>query len=627
MKKTLFYFTGFLVLLFGFYLFLPLLQVKPIPIAEIPESSWKPNGFFYREKKSTILGKFSYFRTMHSDTVNSDEVYGVVAPRLKLDWHAESDYIAEGPTFDDSGNIYYSPISGKDSILISLDGKTGKRRWALPGKNSGGGAPLILYDPENGKQVVYSGFYEEAFALTTDGTVIWRVQTGLTHPPIEEGVPNYTHNFGLNYHPQSDSVIGLLMDGHVFAMDRRTGRPLLAKPFLLPGERSAPEKVEIGPFLIKRTDRLMNEVFGETKNKIGRFSFLLDVLFGGGVKVANYFSIDPNTGRIFIAATAPDDADGKKDGLSEYGSLYALEIIPGSPHSELKIVHSVSFQGGSGSTPALAADGSRVYVADNDGNLIAYDRDLREIWKISLGEQIAASISVARDNRELYAVSSRSLFKVIDGGEKGKLVWVSSIDAYPQKFGQENFNLLTATIAENGIAVSAGSGYRIGKRNAPLPLTMGVGLLDRETGKLRYFTEGVEESIAVTTVGPDGGIYLAHSPVRRALARALLGRATAPLSGGVAKYMPLDSISFLKDALKAAIHRSELFEISGEEYHADKALFLWNQAKTAFTSLDTDKIAPRKNEIDILLDLKIVSSAEVKINSQKILKLLEEEGK
>ena len=70
-------------------------------------------------------------------------------------------------------------------------------------------------------------------------------------------------------------------------------------------------------------------------------------------------------------------------------------------------------------------------------------------------------------------------------------------------------------------------------------LHMGMGLLDRETGELRYFTEGREDSLAMSIVAPDGSIYVAHSPIRRAAGKAMYPELTPDLTGGIARYKPI----------------------------------------------------------------------------------------
>ncbi len=86
-------------------------------------------------------------------------------------------------------------------------------------------------------------------------------------------------------------------------------------------------------------------------------------------------------------------------------------------------------------------------------------------------------------------------------------------------------------------------------------MKVGVGLLDKETGNLRYFTDGIEESIACIQVGPDGFIYIAHSPLRRAMSRALFGDITDPVTGGIAKYGGKRLDLLIRDALNAAADR------------------------------------------------------------------------
>ena len=88
-------------------------------------------------------------------------------------------------------------------------------------------------------------------------------------------------------------------------------------------------------------------------------------------------------------------------------------------------------------------------------------------------------------------------------------------------------------------------------------LRVGAGLLDRETGKLRYFAEGREDSIAITSIGPDGGFYTAGSPVRRAIGRGLLGDKLPPLVGGIQRYKPIRLDLLVRDAACAAAARAD----------------------------------------------------------------------
>jgi hypothetical protein len=83
-------------------------------------------------------------------------------------------------------------------------------------------------------------------------------------------------------------------------------------------------------------------------------------------------------------------------------------------------------------------------------------------------------------------------------------------------------------------------------------LKVGMGLLDRETGRLRSFALGREESIAVTSVAPDGGIYTASSPVRRAGGKALYPDLAEDIIGGISRYKPVRHELLVRDASCAA---------------------------------------------------------------------------
>ena len=74
----------------------------------------------------------------------------------------------------------------------------------------------------------------------------------------------------------------------------------------------------------------------------------------------------------------------------------------------------------------MSNDGQRLYITDENGNVMALDRDLQEIWRINVGEQVAASVAVSADNHELYVVTARDVFKLWDKGDHGEHAWTSA---------------------------------------------------------------------------------------------------------------------------------------------------------------------------------------------------------
>ncbi|MGJ8669298.1 MAG: hypothetical protein ACSHXK_07420 [Oceanococcus sp.] len=515
------------------------------------KTAWKPSGprFTVNAPDYSVTPEPNTFHTMHVGSNNTDNLWIATAPMFEFDWIAEADlYVPEGPTLDDDGNLYFSPVGRWQTLsLVALDGKTGARRWALEhageDQGAGGGAPLILNDPaHSGEQIIYHASYEQAMALSTEGETLWRMPTGLILRPREAGKPYADHHWGMNYLPQADALVGVTMDAGVYILDRSTGKPL-ADPIYLPG-RPAPKSDSMPRAgVLAAGDAVAAEAFGDTGDGTGLVTRVVSIIFGSETQIANFFGIDPNNGLIYIAATAPDEQDGKADGVSDNGALYRLEFADGA----LQVTGRYDFVGGTGSTPSIRPDSQRIMLSDDNGNVIALDSELNELWRYPLGEQIAASIAVADDNAEVYAVTRSIVIKLIDEGDHAREVWRANLDAYP---GFDNFNALTPTITANGIAVSVGGGRQI--MGAQLMPKAGMGLIDRETGELRYFADGGEESIAVTVVGPDGGFYIGNSPIRRSIARGLLGDVVKPVSGGVQRYKPIRLDLLVRDASCAA---------------------------------------------------------------------------
>lgn len=536
---------------------------SPAPKKYCPpeRTSWAPNGARTVPSLNEILGNpVEFWRTMHADTLNSGEVAIAAAPVFEAGWIAEPNmFIPEGPTFDRSGNIYFSPI-WQDVLLVSLNSDNGSRRWAIEGHSYGAGAPLILEDPDHlNEQIIYAAIYDRAIAVRPDGSFVWDQPTGLAVTP--DLTPTDTHIYGLNYDQTTDAIIGLSGDGHVVALDRKNGSQLLSTPFIVPGEKSpANTSITIPSSLLKRMDDALAPFIGSTTGELGYSpsQLLINVALGNELKVANYFSVDPHTGRIWVVATAPDAEDGSLDGVSAYGALYCLKLIPvGRGLYTIEEKFHTSFAGGSATTPAFSADGARVYVGDNFGKLIAVDAsDGSKIWEVNLSKQLFAAPCIASDKNEIYAVTTEAVIKVIDEGANGEEIWRSKLDMYPEILGLKNQVMLSAAVCANGIAFHAGTCMIINGK-LPVPFALGVGLLDRETGQVRYFAQGHEESISMTPIGPDGCVYMAHSPVRRAIAVALFGRLVPPLSGGIQKYAAKRLDLLIRDAVHAAADRAK----------------------------------------------------------------------
>lgn len=522
------------------------------------KTEWKPVG-------ARDVGRHNYdiipepttWHAIHVDVANSDSVWGVAAPMFELDWVAEPAYfVGNGPLFDNQGNLYFSPqfYHGERVVMVSLDGQTGERRWSIPADEIQASSPaFILNDPDNrGEQIIYIVGYDRVMALRPDGSTIWHKPTGLTFSAEDADKKDKTKFHSLNYHPATDSLVSITKAGGLFAFSRKTGE-LIAAIGQIPGAPAISGKgTNIPKFVLNRVDPLMDKAFGKTDEGLSLFSSAVNYIYGGGGIVTNFFSIDPDSSRIYMAATAPDAEDGTEDGRSELGAIYALDLVDdGSGGLEFQILNRKTFQGGTGSTPALSADGQRLYVSDNEGHVIALDSELDEVWRVNVGEPLVGSITVATDNNELYAVTANDVIQLIDTGDQGKRGWTAELtgfDGYANVDVQSN--ALTATATANGVVVMIGGGKSILGRT--LMLHMGMGLLDRATGKLRYFAEGREDSLAMSVVAADGSIYVAHSPLRRAVGKAMYPDLTPDVIGGIARFKPIRLDLLARDAICAA---------------------------------------------------------------------------
>ena len=481
---------------------------------------------------------------------------------FELDWVAEPAYfVGNGPLFDNEGNLYFSPqfYHGERVVLVSLDALTGERRWAIPATDDiqSGSPAFILNDPENpGSQIIYIVGYDRVMALRPDGSTVWSKPTGASLPPPGPGKPSRVSFHSLNYHPATDSLVTITKAGALFAFSRKTGE-LVAPVGQIPGSPAVSDKgTKIPKFVLNRVDPLMDEAFGKTDAGLSLFSSAVNYIYGGGGIVTNYFSIDPDSSRIYMAATAEDAEDGTEDGRSELGAIYALDLVDnGKGGLQFEILGRKTFQGGTGSTPALSADGQRLYVSDNEGHVIALDSELKEVWRVDVGEPLVGSITVSPDNHELYAVTQNDVIQLIDKGDHGESTWTAELNGFDGYADVDvQVNALTATATANGVVIMIGGGKKLLGRT--LMLHVGMGLLDRDNGKLRYFAEGREDSLAMSVVAPDGSLYVAHSPLRRAVGKAIYPDITPDITGGIARFKPIRLDLLARDAICAAEARA-----------------------------------------------------------------------
>jgi outer membrane protein assembly factor BamB len=277
-------------------------QFTAAPVARtIPDdggTQWRPQGNPTVGLSHTHVAAPITFRTMHVGLNNSDQLWIATAPEQELAWVAEQDmYIPEGPTLDNLGQIYFSPLYPQEDVsLVVLNPENGQRVWSLPhkGDNKGAGAPLILDTPgqANG-QTIYHATYHWAWAVTPLGKVLWHEPTGLSY--AGRVAP---HAWGVNYVPQFDALTVVTEDGKIAVLARATGEQLLATPFELPGKSAASTARHMpAQWLLDRGDDIAEQRFGKPPLEHGLFTGMVRIVYGAGSEVSNFYAVDPNTGR------------------------------------------------------------------------------------------------------------------------------------------------------------------------------------------------------------------------------------------------------------------------------------------------------------------------------------------
>ena len=530
-------------------------RITPRTLPAPERTAWRPEGCRSVPFTHPVLPSRTAFRRAHGDLESSDEVELAYAPVFARQWIAEpSLYQVTTPAFDSDGNLYMTPLLPHEPILlISLDPETGGRRFVVPlgpGQRGGGAVPMVLRDPEAGGEVVYVNGYERLIAVRTDGTPVWQTPTGFGAATTAAQSP-----IGLAWVPNADAIVGLTRDGFVILLDRRSGAPLLPSPLQLPGERTPLRGQTIPAPVAAAVDVLLQPLVAFSPGR-GVLD-LIEVLLGGDSEVANNLSVDARNNRLWIAASARDAEDGTVDGVSELGAVYRFDVVPDGEGWRLAEVCHRSFSGGSASTPTLGQNGTRVYLGDDAGVLIALDADdCGEAWSVPLDSQIFGSVAAASDGREVFAASANGIFQVFDDGDRGRRGWSAALDLYdvpPDLAGYGGMNLLLAGVGANGLLIHIGAGLTTGTQR--LPVRTGIAHIDRLTGTPRWFADGLEESLGAMSTGPDGALYLPHAPLRRAFSLAL-AQTTEPLVGGVSKWASTRPEYLLRDALCAAADRA-----------------------------------------------------------------------
>jgi len=566
---------------------LPMIDELPA-VVEYPDAppltDWRPEGVRGIPDSGPVLGRQNIWRQRHGDVLNNDEMTTAVGPSYDLDWESDpNEFYTIAASFDEDGNLYGQPVySYTNAIIQAYDGETGEHTWDIeltPGVDQTlGTVPITFLNPETDEQRVVGGTRGEVLVTTIDGDIVWRKPTGLSPLPPEATDDNFG-NFifwGPNYNSAADGFVFFTGDGEFVMLDRQTGENILAEPFVINGS-PAPRR---GGLLAQECQDHVDAALGPGFTPLAppgiTFVRLIEFILGEGVVGANNFSViqsGPNAGMIPMSATAPDEADGTVDGISENGATVVLDTVPvGDGTYNFVERCRLEFEGGSATTTSCAANGLRCYTADAIGQLLALDLTpgaedpetgfCRKAWELAAPTQVVASPSVANDNNEVYLGTFNNLVQVIDNGESGEIGWLGDIQICEPPEGVQNFRqgqLVSAPIGSNRMGIMGGCGplYLANPQVAfIIPLRIGATTVDRLTGDSVGFELGFEESTALTIYDHLGNLFNPRSPTRSIFVRLFYPHLSdATVKAGIARYKPRNLANLFREGAHAAKNR------------------------------------------------------------------------
>lgn len=343
------------------------------------------------------------WRSTHSGPRNNDHMPdAVMADDMQREWTAlDGLQVVAPPVIGLDGTIYQTVGGPKGtSNLVAFD-EDGAQLWATsPWEEpmdfdscATTSAPVI-----DQQGFLYITDCDQFWAFHPDGKLKWVID--LPVPPEGQAYSN-TNPFMTAFLGLNGVVGGVTVHGQVVVVDRYDGSAVTA-PSTLP---SVVDDASTAP---SAPPPLWNngEIDPEIKD-------LMQAIFVGSTHLATVDSpaiaeTGPAPGRIFVSALSSDPA---KD-----GALYGLDIISDADEpvpdaddlGSVVIAFETELNGaGGGSSPALSADNSQVYVGDGNGFLNVIDAADGSVLAAYDVENPAASPSVG-SNDILYLSASGS---------------------------------------------------------------------------------------------------------------------------------------------------------------------------------------------------------------------------
>jgi outer membrane protein assembly factor BamB len=396
--------------------------------------------------------------------------------------------VLPAPVIGPEGNLYVTTGQGPGTSHLHAFNRRGELLWrsapqATPDDLDSAAAisaPVVGRDG-----TVFVGDRNQFWAFRPNGTVKWVV-------PLPGPMASAIFT-------REGFVGGVTLNGKVVFYNPANGTPAVAA-FDLPGG-SGPAPRPVPPGLWK--GGLMHQSLTDDAWQL---------FLGRKFEVTNTPASHPVTGRLFVPAAGMTPATG---------TLYGLDLKNGT----VTIAFAASMGPGSGTSPAVSHDGTRVYAADGAGVLSAFDSKTGAVrWQVTQANAtssptVGADETVYTGGNQLTAISGKD--GIIRWSKNYNAIAAAALPVLPanppafltgQPVARTN-SVITATA--NRIVTVLALGYEytepvtgttmLQPRAARLvtiaPLTGGI----LSSSQLRDTSEGI------VSAGATGQLYVAHA--------------------------------------------------------------------------------------------------------------------
>ncbi|CAM3093806.1 PQQ-binding-like beta-propeller repeat protein [Prescottella defluvii] len=471
--------------------------------------------------------------TLHGDSANRKQQLGVTPSAEYTRWTAlEGASLLTLPVLLPNGNLAAATGKAEGHANLHVLDRMGNTVWESPkwsgkdGVDSGAVISSPIVDTDGN---IFIGDGDQFWSYTSDGRLRWVIDlpSAPTPNPFADG-SRAINPFVTAVFTKDGAVLGTTAFGQVVVVDRATGAlraPILQLPGTLAKRHTA---TPMSPSMW--SDGIMDPAIKDP---------IFQILMGGIVQSANTPAVDPETGRVFVAAT---------DAQADKGALYGLDVTSprGGRLGSVSIAFAAQMGPGSGSSPVLSPDGRTVYTCDDEGMLYAFDSNSGALkWN---AQSNAAAAAVAVDAAgTIYTLTNPGVASAFSAS--GDKLWDADLTAvtdealpvnavYGAPIVRGNGN---PTVVDGAILMEVFYGYDVPVQGHPVsvPVKAAIVELDPATGVARRnvtsVTDTTEGLLAVT---PDGRMFSSLGSMTSTAVEPLAPMVNANLPAGLEVMRP-----------------------------------------------------------------------------------------